>query len=687
MGNVVQLGIKVTSDVAGGVAGLSKAEGMLGKFKIAAAAGAAALGAAAVGVGAFAVDAVKSAGDLEQSMGAIDTVFKGSAGQMHQWSKDAAQSVGLARNEYNELGTLIGTQLKNGGTAMDELAPKTQNLIQTGADLSSMFGGTTKEAVEALSSALKGERDPIEKYGVSLNQARIDAKAAELGFSKVGGTLSAEANQAATLALIMEQTADAHGNFAKEADTLQGKQQRFAAELENTKTIIGTALLPIASQLFGFFNDKLAPILGTLAEQFAAWMGNLDVAGWWTQLTSGVTGAGDALGGFMPMIQQLVSWFNDSVRPALEGFATAAQERFTAVSEIVGEFITGFLEKVSPLAPQIQEIIGTVGEIFTEGINLVTALWDAGTQALLAAWEVVGPPIIDTVSTIFTAVTGIVGPALDTVKGLIKTALAILKGDWSGAWNAIKETVSSVWNLIKGIVSGAISIVKNNIDQYLGLISSAWSGIWDNIKVIASNAWDAIKDAVSNGIEAVYGFFRDLPGKITGALSGLSSSLYDVGTNMIKGLINGVKAMAGRVADAARSVVTDAIASARAALGIRSPSRVFAQMGVYIGKGLVGGIDSQAGAVARAGDRLANAAVADVPGPVDIPVRATFVRPTTARTISGDARQFAGGSGAAVNITVNGALDPLAVSRQIRDLLNEEARFSGRVAVNAKVVA
>ena len=50
-------------------------------------------------------------------------------------------------------------------------------------------------------------------------------------------------------------------------------------------------------------------------------------------------------------------------------------------------------------------------------------------------------------------------------------------------------------------------------------------------------------------------------------------------------------------------------------------------------------------------------------------------------------RQFAGGSGAAVNITVNGALDPLAVSRQIRDLLNEEARFSGRVAVNAKVVA
>src|SRR5699024_9790316 len=98
---------------------------------------------------------------------------------------------GLTKNEFNELGTLMGAQLKNGGTAMDELAPKTNELIGLGADLSSMFGGDTKQAVEALSSALKGERDPIERYGVTLKQASIDAKAAELGFDKVNGALSA----------------------------------------------------------------------------------------------------------------------------------------------------------------------------------------------------------------------------------------------------------------------------------------------------------------------------------------------------------------------------------------------------------------------------------------------------------------------------------------------------------------
>lgn len=205
------------------------------------------MGAAAGGVlvAGMLRSAVAGAGDLQQSVGAIDTVFGRSSGRMHTWAKGAATDVGLTRNEFNELGTLIGSQLKNGGTAMDKLAPKTRNLIKTGADLSSMFGGTTKEAVEALSSALKGERDPIERYGVSLNQAKIDSEAAALGFKKVDGALSSQAQQAATLSLIMKQTSAAQGNFARESGTLAHQQQVLGARLGNLKDTIGTALLPV----------------------------------------------------------------------------------------------------------------------------------------------------------------------------------------------------------------------------------------------------------------------------------------------------------------------------------------------------------------------------------------------------------------------------------------------------------
>jgi phage-related protein len=250
----------------GGSGDIGESAGKEAGSRFGGAVGIAAAAIGALGIGSFFKSAVSGAADLEQSVGAVDAVFKGSAGQIHEWASTAATDVGLTQNEFNELGTLIGSQLKNGGTAMEELAPKTKSLITLGSDLSSMFGGTTSEAVEALSSALKGERDPIERYGVSLNQAKIDAEAAALGFSKVGGSLSDEATQAATLSLIMKQTADAHGNFGRETDTLAHKQQVLNAQWANGKARIGAELLPVVSAFTGILSSALGPALnGTVA--------------------------------------------------------------------------------------------------------------------------------------------------------------------------------------------------------------------------------------------------------------------------------------------------------------------------------------------------------------------------------------------------------------------------------------
>ena len=142
-------------------------------------------------------------------------MFKGSADQVHAFANSAATNLGLTGNEYRELATLMGTQLKNGGTSMDAARRQDRDSPTAGADMASMFGGTTSDAVSAISSALRPSATPSSKYGVSLKQAGIDARAAELGFTKVGGALTHEAQQAATLSLIMEQTADAHGNFGR----------------------------------------------------------------------------------------------------------------------------------------------------------------------------------------------------------------------------------------------------------------------------------------------------------------------------------------------------------------------------------------------------------------------------------------------------------------------------------------
>lgn len=238
------LAIRIIGDATSAVAAMDKAERASMSFKDKVGKASVAAGAALAAIGAGAATCAKSAADLQQSVGGVETVFGDSSSKMLEWSKNAAQAVGLSKNEYNEFATLVGSQLQNMGMSVDESANKTNELIGLGADLSSMFGGTTADAVDALSSALKGEMDPIEKYGISLNDATLQAQAASMGLGDLYQSGDRNAKMQATLAAITAQSGKAVGNFAREADTAQGQQQRMTASFENAKAALGEALLP-----------------------------------------------------------------------------------------------------------------------------------------------------------------------------------------------------------------------------------------------------------------------------------------------------------------------------------------------------------------------------------------------------------------------------------------------------------
>lgn len=518
---------------------------------------------ALVSIGAitsFVKGSISAAGDLEQSMGAIETVFKGSSAQMLQWSTNAASSVGLTKNEFNELGTLIGSQLKNGGTAMDELAPKTQNLITAGADMASMFGGTTKEAVEAISSALKGERDPIERYGVSLKQASIDAKAAEMGFTKVGGSLSDEASQAATLALIMQQTADAHGNFAKEADTMQGQQQRLAAGWGNIKASVGGLFLPIMTTAMSFLNtnvvpavqgfiDKLgggglagafapviqaiAPFISTLGTAFAPLIPKVlelatsfsplrliftalqpvlpALAGAITQLAGTLSGVlGVALTYAVPLVTQLTSTLSGifmAVMPAVVAIVTILGNTFTQLTPV----IMGVLNAVMPLVfSLLNSLVPVIMDLVTTVMPMVVSIFGSVTQAIIPLINVIVSalvPVIQAllpvVTVVFTAVANIIKAVMQVVQGVIQVVTGIISGNWSLVWSGIQNILSGVWNTIKAVVTGAINIVKSVIQAGLNVISGVWSSIWGAISSRVSGIMSSIGGAVSGAMSTV----------------------------------------------------------------------------------------------------------------------------------------------------------------------------------------
>src|SRR5690606_19832279 len=128
---------------------------------------------------------------------------------------------------------------------------QTNDLVGLGADLAATFGGSTSDAVSALSSLLRGERNPIERYGVSMNEATVKAKMAALGLDGLTGEAEKNAKLQATLAILTEQTADAQGQFAREADTAAGAAQIATAKQEDMRAKIGTGLLPIYTKFQG----------------------------------------------------------------------------------------------------------------------------------------------------------------------------------------------------------------------------------------------------------------------------------------------------------------------------------------------------------------------------------------------------------------------------------------------------
>lgn len=497
---------------------------------------------AAVGIGSFVKDAIQGAGDIEQSFGALDSVFKGSSAQMKDWSRKAAKDVGLTSNEFNELGTLIGSQLKNGGTAMEELAPKTKELIGMGADLSSMFGGTTKDAVDALSSALKGERDPIERYGVSLNQAKIDAEAAALGFEKVGGSLSAEATQAATLSLIMKQTTDAHGNFAKESDTFAHKQQVMQAEWGNLTTKIGELFLPVMTKTFGFISDKVIPVLtegagGVMAFTAAFKAGDGDItsngfAGYMERVGGAARGLYDLFkGDYNAVLRSAFGWEEDS--PMVVGVLAIRD----AAGKIPGKF---------------EEIRTTAVSVLKE-----TGDWLVKNKDWLLTISVAVGSIVAAYKTYTTALA--VHSATVAIYTAISTAAGGAQAFFAGAAFTAALGVTALNTALKANLFGIIALAV------IGLVSGL---IWfftqtEDGKAIVAAAWDGIQKVIG----AVVDWFTKtaLPA-IQGFIGGIVGFFEDMGRN-VSPVIEGVKSVVGGIASFFTSVVGPAIGNAIKGVG------------------------------------------------------------------------------------------------------------------------
>lgn len=452
------LTVKILTDASQSAKGFDEATGRLDKFQSGVSRLTPYAAGAAAALGLAGKAAVDSASRTQQAMGAVDSVFGESAGQIKAWSDTAAESVGLAKSEYGELASVIGAQLQNLGLSSEDAVGATGDLITLGSDLAATFGGTTADAVSALSAALRGEADPAERYGLSLNQTAVNAALAEKGLAGLEGEAATTAKTQTILALATEQAAGANGQFAREADTASGAAQRNAAAWENARSELGESLLPVVTQITTLFSQ---------------------LAGWVQQNSTVVIALAGVLGtlaaGVLAVNAALKIW-------------QATQLVWTAVTKGVtaAQWLLNVALNANPIGLIIAAVTLLIGGIVllwqkNEGFrNFVTAAWKAIADAAVAAWNWIKSVVLAVVEWMMTKI--------NQAKAVITTAWSLIRRGAETAWNGIKTAVTTVASWI----TTRIQTVRDTVNT-----------VWNSIKTAGETVWNSLKNTVTTVLNAI----------------------------------------------------------------------------------------------------------------------------------------------------------------------------------------
>lgn len=368
------------------------------KAALALAAVAAAAGAMAIKIGK---EAVAAASDLAETTSKVNVIFGQAAKTIETFGANAAQSLGQTRTQAMNAAATFGVFGKSAGLAGEDLAGFSTEFVTLASDLASFNNTSVDQAITALGAALRGESEPIRAYGVLLNDATLKAQAMKMGIYDGSGALTAQQKVLAAHQVILNQTRDAQGDFARTSDGLANQQRILTARLEEAKIVLGTALLPVVLEVLRVFNERFLPIIEKIAGSFGGKEGLVEqvkafsrelkenlgpildaIRDAFDKVTQALKDNEDNLKDVYELFQTLWQFFNTFFVPilksqvinAIEGIGTA----FSAIIKIITPVIGFISDRINDLVRLIDAVIGRINNLIT-AYNRISLFADVPT--------------------------------------------------------------------------------------------------------------------------------------------------------------------------------------------------------------------------------------------------------------------------------------------------------------------
>jgi hypothetical protein len=348
-------------------------------------------GVMAIGLGLG--KAVDGASHLAESLSKVDAIFGASSGIVKGQADDLAARFGLVKKEVLDTNSsLAGLGSGLGGMRGDKLAGFTSQFTQLAADMSSFHDISMEDAATRLAGGLRGELEPLSKFGILLSADAVEAKALAMGLVKSSKEMTTSAKFAARMQLALEGTKDAQGDLERTAGGFANQSRKLWGGIQNALADFGTAISPISLTFIRGLNGMAASVgafVKTHSPQITAFANAfVDFASYVGWAAGEVWAAISDMGGRMGA--ELAQWTADAgyVGGAWEWLSATASTIFETIglvfrnwSSIVGitgirihEFVLNVASYLGWMVSAAAKYAGWFGENFT---NLFADAFDA----------------------------------------------------------------------------------------------------------------------------------------------------------------------------------------------------------------------------------------------------------------------------------------------------------------------
>lgn len=621
--NLLDLAVKITCDdqASGEVDKIG--DGIKNKLGAAAKAGVAAVaavGTATIAIGKTALDAYSN---YEQLVGGIDTLFKSSSAKMQQYAANAYQTAGVSANRYMEISTSFAAALISSlGDNTEAAADMANTAITDMSDNANKMGTSLETVQEAYMSLSRGNYEMLDSlklgYGGTkseLERLLSDAEKFSAAQGKVRDFSVDSYSDIVEAIHVVQDEMGITGTTAEEtATTIEGSVNMAKASWENWLAGLGNENADMK-----VLTDQLVGSVATAGENIIPRVGQIMV-------TLGQTVADYAPGVGLYLRNALINVLPEAVQGPM-------RDAFAGVDKVVGKLESVFNDNLKPAADAADSVFSAISSgVKTFGDNV--------NDLVLPAIDTLSPAFNDFFAAIQTA-----QPLLEFIANIIGVGLAAAISTAIKVFAAITEVVAFVitgfaqlYEDISGFVTGVVNFFTVTVPQAIQSLVTWFAQLPGNIAAFLSTvianvaAWaaDMVSDAAQAGsqfVTNVVNFLTSLPDRVLGFLNSVITNVLNfvsqmgqqaadaatqfakslinglasiprrvasIGSNIIQGMVKGVTGAAGKLIDAVKGAVGNAIEGAKNLLGIHSPSRVFRKIGQYTMQGAALGVDDDA---------------------------------------------------------------------------------------------